>query len=478
MSFIENNQDCCGCGLCENVCPNNAIQMVPNEEGFRFPSVNSKLCIGCNLCENKCPIFNRAQTPAGEIIEKVAYAGYYTSSDILRKCSSGGIVRAVATQVLKNNGLVFGVKYSDNYRTAEYTMIESVDDYEIIAKSKYVESDRSELFRLLPKAISSQKTVLVIGLPCDIAAVRSLVGYPPNLITCRLICMAIASRESLSQYLDYKEDEYKSKVINLDLRYKKYGEPAFPTRVKIDFENGESYEGLWTMQDHYRSFFIMNRISCNNCHFKTFDSSADLTVGDFQGLTDKKDYYNPDGVSLIFPHTKRGLEAIKMTEDFYYKQVDYDETAGYNWMIYHPYPKSVFREEFSKDFVKGGLRYACEELRANQRQKITEISDRLIKSKERVAVWGAGDTAEHMYTPLKMDEWNIIGVFDSSKLRIGNSFFGNEIHDVKSIGEYCDKADLVVAFIPSENETELNVSLNNRGWTKEILHVGKYKYYK
>ena len=45
---------CCGCGVCKDACPVQAISMRLDEEGFRYPVVNESLCIHCNACTKVC----------------------------------------------------------------------------------------------------------------------------------------------------------------------------------------------------------------------------------------------------------------------------------------------------------------------------------------------------------------------------------------------------------------------------------------
>ena len=52
-------EKCCGCSGCYNICPKNAIEMVKDEKGFRYPKINKKECIDCGLCEKVCPIINK-----------------------------------------------------------------------------------------------------------------------------------------------------------------------------------------------------------------------------------------------------------------------------------------------------------------------------------------------------------------------------------------------------------------------------------
>ena len=48
--------DCCGCTACYPICPQEAIQMKADEEGFDFPVIDDSKCIRCYQCITACPI--------------------------------------------------------------------------------------------------------------------------------------------------------------------------------------------------------------------------------------------------------------------------------------------------------------------------------------------------------------------------------------------------------------------------------------
>lgn len=43
MITLNSKEECCGCGACSSVCPQNAITMQENEDGFIYPMVD---CLG------------------------------------------------------------------------------------------------------------------------------------------------------------------------------------------------------------------------------------------------------------------------------------------------------------------------------------------------------------------------------------------------------------------------------------------------
>jgi len=51
--------NCCGCTACYNICSHNAIKMIDDEEGFKYPCIDKSKCINCKLCEKVCPMITK-----------------------------------------------------------------------------------------------------------------------------------------------------------------------------------------------------------------------------------------------------------------------------------------------------------------------------------------------------------------------------------------------------------------------------------
>ena len=54
IQVYNNKSECCGCGICETVCTQNAIEMKMDEIGVIYPKINQEKCIDCGACKKIC----------------------------------------------------------------------------------------------------------------------------------------------------------------------------------------------------------------------------------------------------------------------------------------------------------------------------------------------------------------------------------------------------------------------------------------
>ena len=47
MIKLSDKSQCCGCTACASICPKNAIVMVPDGMGFKYPKVDVLKCTEC-----------------------------------------------------------------------------------------------------------------------------------------------------------------------------------------------------------------------------------------------------------------------------------------------------------------------------------------------------------------------------------------------------------------------------------------------
>ena len=89
MILVKNKADCCGCTACYSVCPQKAISMQQDQEGFLYPFVEISKCIDCKLCDSACPIENKIES---KMFDRKAYVLRAKDERIVSTSTSGGFV--------------------------------------------------------------------------------------------------------------------------------------------------------------------------------------------------------------------------------------------------------------------------------------------------------------------------------------------------------------------------------------------------
>lgn len=145
--FLENHskEECCGCEVCTLVCPKSIIEMYSDEEGFLYPRItDNSLCINCGLCNKVCPVSNPIKVEDSII----AFASGYVNSEIeVKQCASGGMATAISREFIQRmRGVVYGVKYSDNYENILFSRSENVEQLYAYKGSKYAQAQKIELW--------------------------------------------------------------------------------------------------------------------------------------------------------------------------------------------------------------------------------------------------------------------------------------------------------------------------------------------
>lgn len=54
--LFTKKEECFGCSACYAICPANAIEMIPDIEGFLYPQILEQKCVRCLKCMDVCPM--------------------------------------------------------------------------------------------------------------------------------------------------------------------------------------------------------------------------------------------------------------------------------------------------------------------------------------------------------------------------------------------------------------------------------------
>ena len=346
-----NESTCYGCRACEHICPQKAITMKPNEEGFLYPTLDEAICMKCGLCSQVCP--NDNVTTVFRKPLKV-FAAQYKQQDVLDNSSSGGIFSAVADYVLENNGSVAGCVFDDNF-TAIHVVSQDHDTVAKMRGSKYVQSDMENSYSSVKEDLLTGKKVLFTGTPCQVDGLKSyLGGNTEDLYTCDLICHGVPSPKVWSAHIGFIEKLNKSKLSRYFFRPKDWSWHIH--NEKAIFKNGKTFcsTGYSNMfRCLYYSGLIM-RPSCYKCQYSDVNRCSDITIADCRGVDRILSLLNSDeGVSLVLVNTPRGAELFSaVAKNTEYYPININDVL--QPPLQHPCVKNRRREEFWNLFLSKG----------------------------------------------------------------------------------------------------------------------------
>ena len=325
---IKNDRDCMGCYGCYNICPVQCITMESNNEGFWYPKVDYDKCIKCKKCINVCPIINKA-VPDNE---PLAYACYNKNENIRLDSSSGGVFTLVANEILKNNGVVFGVQLNQDFN-AIHSYTESKEGLEKYRGSKYLQSRVGDTYKEVKGFLDKDRDVLFTGTPCQISGLKSYLGKPyPNLFCMDNICHGVPSPKVWGKYVDFREKKSGSTTQRIAFRLKNEGWKLYS--VLFVFTNNTEYRENQKKDLFMRAFLkdICLRPSCYDCEFKSIHRKSDITMADFWGIQNIAPELDDDrGTSLIFVNSDSGENMFdRIKNNMIFKDVNINEAISYN----------------------------------------------------------------------------------------------------------------------------------------------------
>ncbi len=311
MIEVIDKENCCGCGSCVQICPVKCLELRTDEEGFWYPQGEKKTCVECGLCERVCPILHAE--PVCDSI-KNAYAGYALDEQVRMKSSSGGIFTVLAEEILRENGVVFGAAFDDDY-LVHHVRVDNIEELERLRGSKYLQSRMEETYAEALELLKQGRKVLFTGTECQIAGLKGFLGKTyENLFTVDILCHGVPSPKVWSRYLNEKKREYGGEVQNISFRNKRLGWKKFSMMLK--FKNSHVYRKVH-IQDSFMRMFLQNLIlrpSCYVCKFKGLKRNSDLTIGDCWGIEVWLPEMDDDkGTSVVLVHTDKGERLLRKT---------------------------------------------------------------------------------------------------------------------------------------------------------------------
>lgn len=347
---LAKNIQCTGCGACANICPQDAIAMVFDEDGFLRPKVDVNRCVQCKKCIQVCPTrMNKIDENDKE--SPLLYVAW--AEDALRQdSSSGGIFPLAAKYVLENGGVVFGAAWTEDFY-CRHKGIQSDRELHELRRSKYVQSNIGMTFREVRGYLKQSLPVLFAGCPCQIAGLKAYLGdevHNGNLLTIDVVCAYTPSITVFRKYLD--ETYGIENVADVEMRCKdKTGWSAWGLCVVL--KNGQRIYPEGTA-DNYLQYFLngFRNDVCENCQYMKFPRQGDITLGDFWGIgNDDPSWNDGKGTSLVLVNTKRGRVFLEKVQSLFirWEQVPLTRIQGKGNAFYgERYKSHANRKYFQK----------------------------------------------------------------------------------------------------------------------------------
>lgn len=350
MIHITDPYKCCGCGACVSICPRQCIVLKKDDtEGFLYPEVDSSLCCHCDACERVCPMLN----DNASLKPLYVIACRNDDKDVRISSSSGGIFSSLAEHIISKGGVVFGVRFSDDFGKAIFCEISNTSDISLLRGSKYMQAETTNIYTLVRERLHQKRLVLFSGTPCQIRALRLYLGQDAHssLLYCvDIICHGVPSSEVWRRYL---HNVIGNKIPSyVSFRDKTTGWKNFSMVIKTPTEVYSCVH----RDDLYMQSFLRNvnlRPSCYNCQTKNGRSGADLTIGDFWGIPSEAD--DDKGISQVLVMTNHGEALLNKTQvrgtchsESYVQQ----HNTAYYTSIGEPSRRRYFWRLYKKDFTK------------------------------------------------------------------------------------------------------------------------------
>lgn len=294
---------CTGCGACYNVCPKDAIRMEPDKDGFLVPVVSEEQCVHCGLCEKTCPVLN----PIYKNTQKPDCYAVRAQDEIRQVSSSGGIFTLLAEEILNQEGMVFGAAWQKDW-SVHHIAVAKREDLAALRGSKYLQSNTGDTFSQAKKCLQEGRAVLYSGCPCQIAGLYAYLGNKvpqDKLFTIELICHGVPSAKVFQKYLS--DDFNVDNIERIDFRDKSVY--TWSMNCNIYFKDGTEFHRSAKEDPYLRAFSpcMSMRKSCPHCEFSVLPRQADLTLGDFWGISDfDKTLNDGKGTSVVLVNSARG----------------------------------------------------------------------------------------------------------------------------------------------------------------------------
>jgi coenzyme F420-reducing hydrogenase beta subunit len=325
--------------------------MIENKTYAVVPRIDETLCVDCGLCRERCP-----QNQKTEMYEPYAVYAVWAKDKNEQLSSSSGGVASVFYKCFINNfsGVCVGASFSENLLLCHKisNKLEIINEFK---GSKYVQSFIGDVYTQIKDYIKNKVYVLFVGTPCQVDGLINFLGEDSEyLFTVDLICHGTPPVSYLQSHLKrHLTADPKMSVVFRDNTH---------FRVTVSPYSGKNIKKFHDVYLYAFLSGLIYRENCYTCKYAQAKRVADITIGDFWGVSDEiaslEDAH--DGCSVVLINTDKGdvlFNSCKNDITFYERTLD--EAKKDNEQLNHPSIRRKEREKFLKYLNIFGFNFAC-----------------------------------------------------------------------------------------------------------------------
>ena len=293
---------CTGCAACAEGCPKNAIHMLPDREGFLYPTVTDA-CIQCGHCTHICPVLRQREAHP----EPAVFAAWNPDHAVRQDSTCGGVFSLLADYVLEGGGVVFGAGMDAQLRV-RHEAVKRKEDLPRIRGAKPVQSDVTGIYQQVRRELDRGRPVLFSGTPCQVDGLYHYLGeHPEKLLTCDFACSGVGSPGVWARFVESMVYVKRRQAVDVRFCDKLKGEKD--RRFRVWFEGGGTFDAPLGKCQPGRGILrrLFLRPACYHCAYANVNRPGDLTMALFRNAP--KDFHpqqQKEGMSLLLINTVKG----------------------------------------------------------------------------------------------------------------------------------------------------------------------------
>lgn len=247
------------------------------------------------------------------------------------------------------------------------------------------------MFPEIKRKLADNERIVVIGLPCQIAAIRKIFRDNPNLLLMDVVCHGTTPSDYLNQHIRKLSTEANKVAVRMSFRdpvtytytftftlYDADGECFYAKRTK----DGDTYQ-----YGYHRS--ISYRENCYHCAFARTDRASDVTLSDYNGLGKLAPCsFSARKVSSVLIHTEKGnsfINELIKEKRIVAEERPLQEPILGDERLRHPSKKTQARKDFERfillyngDFEKAMNALMPAAIRRERLRKILSLPKRVV----------------------------------------------------------------------------------------------------